>query len=66
VLSQSCSNKAGKNGTNLSRAVFDYFVDLAEKVFDAGIVSDDSSNDVFKGVVGAGVQSHTTIFGTSL
>jgi hypothetical protein len=56
VVNQSYSNTAGKNGTNLSRAVFDYFVNLAEKVFGAGIVSDDSSIDLFKGVVGAGVQ----------
>jgi hypothetical protein len=41
-------------------------VNLAEKVFGAGIVSDDSSNDLFRGVVGAGVQCHTTISGTSL
>jgi hypothetical protein len=66
VVSQSYSNTAGKNGTNLSRALFHYFVNLADTVFGAGIVSDDSSNDLFKGVVGAGVQWHTTICGTSL
>jgi hypothetical protein len=65
-VSQSDSNTAGKHGTNLSRAVFHYFVNLAEKVFVGGIVSDDSSNDLFKGVVGAGVQWHTTISGISL
>jgi hypothetical protein len=46
--------------------VFDYFVNLAENVFGAGIVPDDSSNASFQGVVGAGVQWHTTISGTSL
>jgi hypothetical protein len=66
AVRQSYSNTAGKNGTNLSRAVFHYFVYIAEKVFDAAIVSDDTSNDLFKGVVGAGVPWHTTISGTSL
>jgi hypothetical protein len=66
VVIQSYSNTADKNGTNLSRAVFQYFVNPAEKSFGTGIVSDDSSNDLFKGVVGAGVQWHTTISGTSL
>jgi hypothetical protein len=66
VVIQSYSNTAAKNGTNLSRAVFDYFVNLADKVFRGGTVSDDSSSELFKGVVGAGVQCHTTICGTSL
>jgi hypothetical protein len=66
AVSPSYSNTAGKKGTNLSRAVFDYFVNLAEKVFGAGIVSDNRSNDLIKGVVGAGVQWHTTISSTSL
>jgi hypothetical protein len=66
VVSQSYANTAGNNRTNLSRSVFDYFVNMAEKLFGAGLVSDDSSNDLFKGVVGAGVHWHTTIAGTSL
>jgi hypothetical protein len=66
VVTQSYSNTAGKNGMNLSRAVFHYFVNMAEKVSLGHKLFDDSSNDLFKGVVGAGVQWHTTISGTSL
>jgi hypothetical protein len=66
AVSQSYSNTAGKNRKNLSRAVFHYFLRIEEKVFGTGIMFDDTSNDLFKGVVGAGVQWHTTICGTSL
>jgi hypothetical protein len=66
MVRQSYSNTAGKNGTNPSRAVSRFFINMAEKVSIGHIVFDDSSNDLFKGVVGAGVQWHTTISGTSL
>jgi hypothetical protein len=66
VFNQAYSNTAGKNGTNLSRDAFPYFVNMAKKVTVGHIVFDDSSNELFKGVVGAGVQWHTTISGTSL